>query len=163
MIKLTATDGGKAEAGFGRETRDCAVRAIALATNTPYAEAHAALKAQGRRDRRGAKMVWIAEALKEVATEVEDLTSGVIFGTLAQTIQKYPEGRYVVITTGHAQALINGTIHDTMQISGPRSRVKRVFRVVPKHTKEVPVDQIISQSQINDLWARLDALEARSR
>ena len=169
MIRVIKTDGGKTTAGFTHETRDCAVRAIAIATETSYAEVHAKLKLQGRRNRQGTSINQIQAALRSLTAETETiytvdfggLYSHITYPTLADTLRKYQTGRYVVITTDHAQAVIDGVVHDDGLIAGPRSRVKRVFRVVPKQKQAAQPD--IMQDQINELWARLDRLEARTR
>jgi len=171
MITVIKTDGGKIAAGFTNETRDCSVRAVALAADVPYADAHLALKKAGRRDRKGASMNQIKHALSDVsrsiATEpiaiVDKFYATVTYPTLQQVIRSHRTGRYVICTGRHAMALIDGQIHDAGEISGPRSRIMDVVKVEPRKSKEVAVEQIISQDQINELWARLDKLEARTR
>lgn len=168
MINLTVTDGGKIAEGFNNETNDCAVRALAIATQTPYAEVHKNLKAKGRRDRRGTKLAWITEAVKQLAPGSEEIVPSSIsscgsrfrisYPNLSDTLRKYREGRYVIVVTGHAIAVIDGIVHDSGQIKGGRSRVRRIYRVAAKQQEP---KSGITQAQINGLWERLSKLEAR--
>lgn len=52
-MNFVKTSGGKEEAGYGTEDKDCSVRAWAIAKNIPYAQAHAEFKAAGRPDSGG--------------------------------------------------------------------------------------------------------------
>jgi len=165
VIKLTVTDGGATQEGFLNEWNDCSVRALALSTGIGYAKAHSLLKAEGRRNRRGTKLRMIRRALEKIGQFQELTPSGPIGGyltrprypTLQDTVRKYSTGRYLIVATGHALALIDGIVHDKGQISGPRSRVRNIFRI----TLTEPVSTIPNQSQINELWARLDKLEGK--
>jgi hypothetical protein len=177
VIRLTKTDGGKLQDGFSHETNDCGVRALALSTGMTYAKAHGLLKAEGRRDRKGTKQTQLEAALKNAGIEfakiIPGTTSDLFYGrtyrpSLNATIRKYNEGRYLVITNRHGLTLIDGIVHDVGQISGPRTQVRCLYKILtpvaqPVKTKEVPVEAILSQAQINELWARLDALEARRK
>lgn len=57
MIGFTYNDGGRADAGFKGDTRDCVVRAVAIATGKPYQEVYDAINehAQRERPRKGRK------------------------------------------------------------------------------------------------------------
>jgi hypothetical protein len=166
-IRLQTTDGGKVQEGFQHEYNDCAVRALAIAANVPYAKAHAALKAQGRRDRKGSKTFMLDKAIPAVGAKFEfirtfDITSRTyrkLYPTLQDILFKFKQGRYILITRSHAQALIDGVIHDAGSISGPRSLVRLVYKLeIPEQQPEKPA---ITQGQINELWERLNRLEAR--
>jgi len=52
------------EAMTFNETNDCAVKAVALACDVPYAVAHAELKRQGRKERKG---TYIFQTLKAIS------------------------------------------------------------------------------------------------
>jgi hypothetical protein len=172
MIKLTQTDGGKIQDGFTNERNDCSVRAFALACNVRYARAHELLKAAGRRDRKGAKVFMLQTAAKAAGIKIEDISirqpkaqwlggHSYTNPTLVEVIQRYRDGRYIIITNRHAMALIDGTIHDSGQNSGARSRIKFIYKVTPEIKSGLtPVSQI-TQSQVNELWERLNQLEAR--
>ena len=171
MIRLTKTDGGKLQDGFEHETNDCGVRALAIAANLGYTKAHELLKAEGRRDRKGTKQSWIEIALGKADIVFDKIVPGLVITgyasyrkpTLTDTIRQYSTGRYILITNRHGLALIDGIVHDAGQISGPRTQVRAIYRITLPVSKEVPVEAIISQTQINELWARLDALEAKRK
>ena len=184
MIRLTKTDGGKIEEGFTHETNDCGVRALALATGLSYAKAHGLLKAEGRLDRKGTKTTQIERALRVakiefaiISTMICDSARGFRIRRLSldRITRQYCQGRYIVITNTHGMALIDGTIHDNGNIKGPRSQVRQMYKILTpvepeaSKTKEVAWQEImttkpeISQSQINELWARLDRIEAQRK
>jgi hypothetical protein len=160
---LIVTDGGREKAGFVHESRDCAVREFATATDIPYARAHALLKAAGRRDRKGTRTTSFNLALATSGIDYECLPirlDGLLggsrtFPTLAQTVQRYSTGRYVIMTCNHAMALIDGVIHDKGAVSGSRSRIRHIYRIKTKQAAA------ITQTQISELWERLNKLEAR--
>lgn len=162
-MKINQTDGGKIQEGFTNEYNDCGVRAFALACDITYARAHELLKAEGRRDQKGTKMKQLEAAMHAADIKFEQIVIGVLinqfyrtraYPTLADVIRKYTTGRYIVITNRHGMALIDGVIHDSGQISGPRSRIKVLYRI----TTDKPA---VTQSQVNELWERLNQLEAR--
>jgi hypothetical protein len=173
MIRVTVTDGGAAQEGFINEWNDCAVRALALSANVSYTKAHDLLKAEGRRDRKGTKLNQIRLSLaklcneqaianyQELAVQGPGRINGYMvlasYPTLQDTIRKYNQGRYLVIATGHALTLVDGVVLDKGQISGPRSRVRNIFKITLTETKP----EVANQEQINDLWARLDKLEGK--
>lgn len=166
MIRTHVTDGGKVEEGFTHEHNDCGVRALALAADIPYSHAHRILKQEGRKNRKGTSTGMIERAVPQLGLVVERIISGRTYSglsygplpTVADTIHRYPKGRFIIITNDHGMALIDGEIHDTGVVKGPRARVKMLFRI----TRPVPVAPEITQDQINELWERLDRLEARS-
>lgn len=53
------------------EARDCAVKAVALVCDVPYSVAHAALKAEGRKDRKGTRIHQYVEAVRKLGKTVE--------------------------------------------------------------------------------------------
>ena len=146
---------------FFAEKRDCTVRSLACAADIPYVDAHRILKKSGRKNGRG----WWSERGLAVANQEGLLDFAVVpcaiptrnylhtYPTVAQVIAKHKTGRYIICTRKHAMALIDGCIHDTGLV-GLRSRILSIFEVRPVEAKP-----IITQNQINDLWARLDALE----
>jgi hypothetical protein len=199
MIQLTYTDGGRNIEGFLNETNDCSVRALSLSTGVSYTKAHDLLKTEGRRDRKGSKLPMIKNSLHSlivdhVIVDFQELVPSAVmtennrfYGTsprrptLQSIVDKYPTGRYLIIVTGHALAMIDGVIHDKGEVSGPRTRVRNVFRITlpvpaadvknkevawqtlmplaPNTSFDPAVSVIPNQEQINELWARLDRLE----
>ena len=166
---LYKTDGGRQSSGFVLERRDCTVRSFACAADIPYIEAHGIAKRSGRRNGHG----WyperiLAQAQKDGVLDFAKVPCAIPmynyttkWPTLGQIIAKYPTGRYIVSTHNHAMALIDGTIHDTGLV-GLRCRIQNIFEVKPA-VKALPAAPQITQTQINDLWARMDALEAKRK
>ena len=158
-IKITQTDGGKTAEGFTHEWNDCGVRSLAIGANISYATAHDLLKREGRRDRKGTKLPWLTAALQKAGVGFSPVTE--IGCTLVDFLRRNRTGRFIVITNRHGLAVIDGVVHDAGQISGARSRVRNAFRVIlpaPVETKQAPP---CTPAQVSELWARLDALEAR--
>jgi len=164
-IKLKVTDGGRQSSGFFQERRDCTVRSLANAADIPYSEAHAIAKAAGRTNGHGYHTSLILKVAERrgvfTFTQIElpvYLSNGNgQLPTLASVVQHFRDGRYIVVTRNHAMALVDGVIHDTGLV-GARSRVKFVYRIQP--TEPVKVAPI-TQPQVNELWERLNRLEAR--
>lgn len=133
--KVIASDGGRATAGF-TEDNDCAVRALAVVADIPYAEAHATLAHYGRKDGKGTAGHIVLEAYAKFGGAVEYLqkynpfTGKAIPGpTVAQLMRTVkPHERLVVWVTGHVFAVVGGAQHDHPGLYSPRSRVKAVFR-----------------------------------
>ena len=119
------------------ELRDCTVRALANAALMPYEAAHKLLKRFGREDRRGCRASTFHEAyeaasLAFVGVYGTSLTAkfishryslplikGLSLQRLLPTISK---GRYIVIVTGHAFAVVDGAIVD----KGTNNSKKRI-------------------------------------
>lgn len=170
-ISLVKTDGGRQSAGYICESKDCTVRSFAVAADVPYDVAHDVARRSGRKNGKGwwsEKILSVAELdglVKAISMPLGVQTIGlagfnqrVIYLTLEQIARKYPKGRYILNTRNHATALIDGKIHDTGL--RPRAKVVDIWEVRPV-VKVLPPAPI-TQTQINDLWARLDRLEARS-
>ena len=133
-LKLKLHDGGKKAAGFDWENRDCAVRAISLFADRSYATVHQMLKQAGRKDKRGTYSQHIAGVIKSLTdvplipvNKTQDKAGRYVNQlTLNQLIKQNQKGRLVVLTRGHALAVIDGVIHDTF-LTGGRSRVWSYF------------------------------------
>lgn len=124
MTTYTYNDGGRAAAGFKGEARDCVVRAIAIATETPYQDVYrtlqAACKAEAPRagqKRSGArtgvhKATYKAflRALGWVWTPTMAIGQGCKVHLRADEL---PPGRLIVRCSRHLVAVIDGVIHDT--------------------------------------------------
>lgn len=124
-------------ASFDGEKNDCTVRALANAKDIPYEEAHFTLHKYGRRDRRGAIV-----SVSHKAYTMQGFTCIGIYGrtlraramgfvgsdtprnrgiTLGKLLPKLSEGRYIVMITGHALAVINGQVIDKAANSSGQS------------------------------------------
>jgi len=97
------------------ESNDCAVVAIAQLLGIPYDDAWKALELQGRKQGRGAMAYQILNALRylDVKFERVDCLKPDNSKYTAKTInRKFICGRYLLLTTDHAIALIDGKIQD---------------------------------------------------
>lgn len=172
MVTLVKTDGGRQSSGFFAETKDCTVRSFACVANVPYDVAWDVAKRSGRKNNKGwwpEKILTVAQAdgLVEFVqvpvgaqnvrryNRIYGFVTKIQYPTVTDVTRRYRKGRYILSTRNHATALIDGVIHD----SGlrPYACVVEIYEVRP-----VTVKPAITQAQVNDLWARLDALEARS-
>jgi hypothetical protein len=123
-VKWVYDDGGRAAAGFRGRTGDCVVRAVAIASQQPYAAVYADMQAFIRGSRQ-TKLV----ALSNVRTGVHKPvirrylfdrgwiwtpTMGIGTGTTVHLHDgALPTGRLIVSVTKHLTAVLDGIIHDT--------------------------------------------------
>lgn len=104
------------------ERSDCAVRAVALAKGWTYAQAHAALKAAGRKDRSGTYGRTVSKVLN--AHMVPSVSGTADRETYAQWLKAHRRGVFVVFVTGHFFAVVNGQQLDMgPSLYRPRQRV----------------------------------------
>jgi hypothetical protein len=130
----------------GKETRDCTVRALASASGMHYDNAHALLKKHGRKNRCGAFFGTMLRAYNEAGFVLDSVhgTTGAARCaarisnrkaddgiTLAKILPKLAFGEYIVNTTGHAVAVVNGKIIDTFDNPAGK-RVVAVFKKIEK-------------------------------
>lgn len=128
------------------ETRDCTVRALSNAGGLHYDQAHALLKKYGRKDRRGAYFSTMLGAYTEAGFVLDAVhgTTGAARSaariakrqaqdgiTLAKLLPKLAFGEYIINTTGHAVAVVNGKIIDTFDNPAGK-RVVAVFKKIEK-------------------------------
>lgn len=139
MKTVQAVNRGATSAG---ETRDCTVRALSNAASMDYDNAHALLKKHGRKNRCGAYFSTMLKAYNEADFVLESVhgTTGAARSaariakrqasegiTLAKILPKLAFGEYIVNTTGHAVAVVNGKIIDTFDNPAGK-RVVAVFK-----------------------------------
>ena len=126
----------KHTAGFTNETNDCAVRAMANAFGISYERAHAAMKAAGRKDRKGTYNLTIHNTITQEydgkkAVQLNHIGTGkdqrqVSIGTFC----KYrTTGSYYCIVRGHAFAVVNGVVQDAFKNKAGR-RIYRAYEIV---------------------------------
>lgn len=146
MSTFVLDDGGRAAAGFRGETGDCACRAIAIATQTPYTEVYAALNEAARRERPrvGRRRRSSARTGVQIPTIRRYLAS--IGWRWVPTMQigsgckvhlrgdELPSGRLVVSVSRHLVAVIDGVVHDTHDPSRDGTRC-----VYGYYQKDVPL------------------------
>jgi len=111
------TDGGRAEAGFFHERSDCAVRAVAQFCNTTYAEAHAQLKAEGRKDGHGTYNHQYAPSLDAAAGYNAKFNLDPKLSTVGRVLRAYPNAKLAIAVPGHIFYVENGVQKDTHSTS----------------------------------------------
>jgi hypothetical protein len=117
-------DGGREDAGYTGDTRDCACRAVAIATERPYKDVYDEINewAQIERPRGGTKRssartgVW----MRTMKKYMESLgwkwvpTMGIGTGCQVHTrADELPKGRIIVRLSKHYAAVIDGVLNDT--------------------------------------------------
>lgn len=122
------------------DRNNCALNAMAIVFNLPYYEVYSKFKQFGRVGGKGSSLVtvtavlncfrWYREAdvpiSKWIKTKGKNPTK--LRMTLDKFAKQYPKGKYYVIKSGHALALIDGVWYDN-QVPNPRSYVKYFFKV----------------------------------
>lgn len=126
----------KHKAGFTNETNDCAVRAMANAFGISYERAHAAMKANGRKDRKGAYNLTIHNAITQEhggkrAVQLNHIGTGkdqrqVTIGTFCKF---RTTGSYYCIVRGHAFAIVDGVVQDAFKNKAGK-RIYRAYEIV---------------------------------
>jgi len=116
------------------DRNNCALNAMSIVLNKPYYEVYQTFKDFGRRGGKGASVRMITTALnvlkynhKEEAINNFQMPTKVKL-SLAKFAKMYPTGKYYVIKSRHALALIDGVWYDN-QVPNPRAYVKYFFKV----------------------------------
>lgn len=149
----TFTDGGRWEAGFSHEKNDCAVRAYALFNQVPYKEAHAIFSNLGRKSGKGTLNSTIFKLL-----DGENHEKRVPYTTLGRLISQNPNGRFYCLMRGHAFTVIDGVVHDAVDL-GRRVRVKAFWahhsnkQEVPQHEEVVRSDSVSLRQRVVEFHA----------
>ena len=122
-VRVVRNDGGRADAGFLGEARDCVTRAIAIATGKPYREVYDAMNELAKRERpRKSKRSSSRLGVHRKTYEPYLLSQGWLWTPTMQvgagcTVHLRPDelpgGRLVVAVSRHLTAVIDGVIHDT--------------------------------------------------
>lgn len=100
--------------GFTHETNDCAVKAVSIVCDVPYAVAHKALALCGRKPRKGTPMHVTNTAMIKLGYKMEQDMWLKIPKTVNR-LENHPtvsKGYYVAITTDHILAIVNGRVED---------------------------------------------------
>lgn len=140
--------------GYENETRDCFVRAVQAVTGVPYSDAHTYVsRVYGRKERKGTYKVQ--ETTIEIAAKCETIfgyrvfekkiptrrtirrsrrffqyVQAVVYPTLSQMIFSMREGRFIVCSSNHAWAVIDGVVHDN-GLTRKGTRVTEVYEFIP--------------------------------
>jgi len=128
-----------------KEDNDCAVRALANAFDWDYRRAHNIFKKEGRQNNCGTltttcykvfsrycgKTYYTKEYAKRVAKQESEWTieeGNPKAKTITSFCRLFPKGTYVVLTSGHALAVVNGEPQDWTN-SNNRHRVEAYWEV----------------------------------
>lgn len=116
------------------DRNNCALNAMAIVFRMPYYHVFKTFKDLGRVTGKGSSVRVITMALNvlkqgtpEKAINNWQMPTQVKI-SLAKFAKMYPKGKYYVIKSRHALALIDGVWHDN-QVPNPRSYVKYFFKV----------------------------------
>lgn len=129
-ISYTYDDGGRNASGL-KECKDCTVRAVALTSGVDYKVAHQIMATRAKRkNRKGAYLSkYIKEIQKDLPVNFRLIKRS---GSVRTLIKEFGEGnRILCCMRGHAFAILNGTVHDMMEVSG-NCHVVNAWIVVPK-------------------------------
>jgi hypothetical protein len=124
-------DGGRAAAGHKGKNGDCVCRAIAIATDQPYAQVYDALSAIGWspwrtywRDPADGLTIPNEEGRRRTRAYIEQIglawTPTMAIGSGCRVhlcADELPTGRLIVSVSHHLVAVIDGVIHDTHDCS----------------------------------------------
>jgi hypothetical protein len=112
------------------ERRDCAVYTLAAVAGIPYADAHAALKAAGRRSKCRTKTRVMQAALLACGLRVERRMYPRAQRRLVLDHVR-PLGAFVARSTGHLFAVVDGKVHDCWPSQSPRAALREVWELLP--------------------------------
>jgi hypothetical protein len=131
------------------EGNDCTVKAVAIACQIPYEEAHQYLSKLGRRKGRGWYHATHIRGNKLVRGYIDNLEKiGIEYvpvdfnsRTVSQLGREFCRGNYIVQVSGHALALVDGKVEDWT--AGRKHHVKQVWRIENPRVHKVD-DVVIS-------------------
>ena len=118
------------------DRNNCALNAMAIVLNKPYYEVYQTFKDFGRRGGKGSTIRTITTALNVLKYDHNNKDNSLnawqmptkVKLSLSKFAKMYPKGKYYVIKSRHALALIDGVWYDN-QVPNPRSYVKYFFKV----------------------------------
>jgi len=136
-MQFQKDDGGRAAAGYKGSAGDCVARAIAIASQRPYAEVYDRLAEGNKKQRRGKRQryrdgkrtarhgiltgrKWFKDYMQELGFQWVPCME---FGKGCQVHLKdgeLPMGRLVLSLRRHYVAVIDGVLHDTFDSSPPK-------------------------------------------
>jgi len=144
-VAQTFTDGGRAEAGFLHERNDCVVRAVVQFCDITYAQAHAQLKAAGRKDKHGAFNHQYAPLLDAASGYEAAYNSNPKLSTVGRVIKAHPNAKLAIVVQGHLFYVEAGVQKDL----GVNSLRKRVIKFWVKDASPVvPVQKTGSKVRV---------------
>ena len=118
----------------GSDRNNCALNAMSIVLNIPYYSVSETFKDHGRVRGKGCSVRMITTALNVLKQGTPEKAINnwqmptKLKMSLANFAKQYPKGKYYVIKSRHALALIDGVWYDN-QIPNPRAYVKYFFKV----------------------------------
>lgn len=117
------------------ERNDCAVVALTIVSDKPYAEVHTVLKSKGRRKRCGTQWPVIGAACYELELRLTEVTHQFSGKTIRALVPQLPKsGRFLVRISKHVLGVVNGIAQDWSNETG--GMVRQVFAV--DHPTDAP-------------------------
>jgi hypothetical protein len=125
------------------DRNNCALNAVSIALTKPYYSVYRTFKSVGRRGGKGSSINQITRAINLLKNDIaqgEDLLNKkdklisewqdptYLKISLANFARLYPAGKFIVIKSRHALALVNGVWYDN-DVPNPRAYVKCFYRV----------------------------------
>lgn len=117
------------------ENRDCAVRAVALATGKAYGEVLHIFSLYGRRRGRCTPFWIIHKVVEHFGYELVDVTDrfpAAKTPTSAERVLPQQRGVFLIHTRGHIACYRGGTVHDWTK--GRRHRIKQILKLKRKQS-----------------------------
>lgn len=117
---------------YRSEKNDCSVRATAIALSIPYKTAHKTFLKHGRRWGKGVTVITMLSVLKDLTGDKYKTVASdaVRKQTLATFIRENPKGKYVIVKSRHAFAVIDGVAYDAHpSCCTSKSMVKFAFKI----------------------------------
>lgn len=132
MVSYVIVDPRKDAVGFSHEQNDCSVRAIQIALNIPYSEAHHIIKTKtGRRDK-GACYGFSSFVEKNIQyikkLDPKPWKNEEKIGTLSKFIKNNPTGTWILRKNGHVFTVIDGVVYDSWN-PGPKTQIKQAWQI----------------------------------
>lgn len=111
-LQTVITDGGAWDAEIFTERNDCTVRAVAIATGTPYDKVHAELEWRGRRPGQGFPLTSEGH-LKDFGFKPYYIPRPQgVKPRLSTVVSHVQKGRFIVQTRAHVFAIVDGVAFD---------------------------------------------------
>ena len=121
-----------AESKGHNERMDCTVKALTITTGKSYDDCHAAMKAQGRKNRSRARLSWMIPAAALLGYHMTVMNPGAYQAKTIRTVEtdrKLKSGNYIVSTSGHVVAVRAGNVIDHSE--GGLRRVQTIYSMTP--------------------------------
>ncbi len=104
----------KSDSFYARDTKQCTVVTLMVATGRPYRACYDYLKSYGRMHRKGMcrddwSLALYSMKKFRIATGDYDMDNRITIGNF---IKKHPVGTFFCASRGHAFAIVDGVLHD---------------------------------------------------